>query len=56
MANEILGVLFLILVIAVIWTVLKLAFKLTAKVFSCGCLGIVALAVILILLANIQIN
>ena len=46
MENEILNIVIIALVIAVIWVVVKQVFKLTAKVFSCGCIAIVVLAAI----------
>ena len=36
-----------ILVIAIIWMAIKFIFKLTMKIFSCGCLLILALDAIL---------
>lgn len=51
MPESILSVLLLLLAVAVIWTVFKLVFKITAKFFSCGCAMIVILA-ILVLTAN----
>jgi hypothetical protein len=54
MENEILNILIILLVVALIWTVVKLAFKLTAKVFSCGCLGLVALAGLWIVLNGLN--
>ena len=55
MENEILNILIIILVIAVIWTVIKQVFKLTAKVFSCGCLAIVALAALWVVFSFLNI-
>jgi hypothetical protein len=46
MAENIVSILVVLLVIAVIWTILKLVLKITAKIFSCGCLVILILAVL----------
>jgi len=51
---EILSLLITIMVIAMIWVVLKFILKLTVKVFSCGCLVIVAIGLLLFALGSIQ--
>jgi uncharacterized membrane protein YwaF len=52
---EILNILILFFVIAVIWTLIKFAFKITAKVFSCGFLVLVVIG-ILLFLGNARIS
>ena len=46
MENGILNILIIFLVVAVIWTVIKQVFKLTARIFSCGMIAILILAAI----------
>ena len=48
---EILNILILFFVIAVIWTLIKFVFKITAKIFSCGFV-VIAVIVILILISG----
>jgi len=38
MPEGLLSILLIILVVAIIWMVIKFVFKLTARIFSCGCL------------------
>ncbi len=52
---KILTLLIIILLIALLWTLVKFAFKLTSKVFSCGCLVILAIGAILLALGFIEI-
>jgi hypothetical protein len=50
--DQIVSVLLVILGIAVLWTVLKFAIKLGFKIFTCGLLVILAVAVVVVLLGN----
>jgi hypothetical protein len=47
MTDQLIPILVFILVIGLIWTLLKFVLKLTSKVFSCGCLGIVVIGLLL---------
>ena len=40
LAESFLSIIFILIAVAVVWIVLKLIFKITAKIFSCGCLVI----------------
>jgi hypothetical protein len=55
MLDQLVSLLILVLVIALIWIVLKFILKLTAKVFSCGCLAIVVIGGLLILLRYLEV-
>jgi hypothetical protein len=50
--DQIVSVLLVVLGIAVLWTVLKFAIKLGLKIFTCGLLVILAVAVVVVLLGN----
>ena len=52
---KILTTFIIILVIALLWTLIKFALKLTSKVFSCGCLVVLVIGVILLILGVIEI-
>ena len=49
---EILNILLIFLAVAVIWTVIKIAFKITAKIFTCGFIAIAAIGIIILVLGN----
>jgi hypothetical protein len=53
---EILNILILFFVIAVIWTLIKFVFKVTAKIFSCGFVVIAAIVIIILLTSNANIT
>ena len=44
---SILTLLFILLAIAVVWLVIKFVFKLTLKIFSCGCLLILGIGAVI---------
>jgi hypothetical protein len=45
-----------IIVVAIIWMAIKFIFKLTAKIFSCGCLLILVIGGLLFFTGYLQIN
>ena len=47
MTDQLIPILVFILVIGLIWTLPKFVLKLTGKVFSCGCLDIVVIGLLL---------
>ena len=49
-AHTITQILWLVLIAAVVWVVLRFVLKLAGKIFACGCSLLVVAAVILILL------
>jgi hypothetical protein len=54
MFDQLLPIILVIFVVGLIWLLLKLVLKLTAKVFSCGCLVIVVVGLILFALGYIE--
>ncbi len=42
-------ILILLVALVVIWVVIHLVMRLTAKLFGCGCLGIAAIGVVLLI-------
>lgn len=42
----------LLIVAGIVWGIIKIIFKLTIKVFSCGLISILTLGIIIYLLAN----
>ena len=52
---ELVNILMIILVIAIIWMVIKLVFKLTTRIFSCGCLLLLVIGAILFFSGYLQI-
>jgi len=52
---EILNILILFFVIAVIWTLIKIVFKITAKIFSCGFVVLVAIVILILISGNADI-
>ena len=55
MFEQLVSLLILVLVIAVIWIVLKYVLKLTAKIFSCGCLTVLVVGGLLVLLRYLEV-
>jgi len=55
MIERLYGILFLVIVLAVLWLVLKFILKITLKLFSCGCIMILVLGMILGLLAYFKV-
>jgi hypothetical protein len=55
MIEQFLPYLIVLLVIGVIWILLKFVLKLTVKVFSCGCMVLVVIGIILLVLGFIEI-
>lgn len=47
MTEQLLPVLVFLLVVGIIWILLKFVLKFTVKIFSCGCVVILAIALIL---------
>ncbi len=47
MPDGLFSILLIILVVAIIWMVIKFVFKLTARIFSCGCLLILIIGALL---------
>ena len=45
-----------ILALAILWMVIKLIFKLTMKIFSCGCLLILVVAAFLYFSGNLVVS
>jgi len=56
MPEGLLTILLIVLAIAVVWTVVKLIFKLTMRIFSCGCLLILAIGVLLYFTGYLQFS
>ncbi len=52
---ELLTILLIILGIAVVWTLLKFALKITTKIFSCGCGIIILIGLFLLFLGYIDL-
>ncbi len=52
MQIDLTSILIAVFVFSVLWGLLKLAFKITTKIFSCGCLTILALGALAYLLAS----
>ncbi len=53
---DLITILVAIVVIAVIWLIVKFVFKLTMRVFSCGCLLILVVGAILFFSGYLQFN
>ena len=53
--NQILQIVWLIIILAIVWTILRFVFKLAAKVFSCGC-GVIVVIGLLVFLFRIFTN
>lgn len=47
MPDGFISILLIVLVVAIVWMVIKFVFKLTTKIFSCGCLLILAIGAVL---------
>ena len=45
-----------LLIVAILWVLLKLVFRLTMRIFSCGCVLIVVIAAILFFSGAISIS
>ncbi len=54
MIDQLLPIFLIILVIGLIWILLKFVLKLTIKVFSCGCLVILVIGMVLFVLGFIE--
>jgi hypothetical protein len=48
MIEQLIPILLVFLVVGLIWTLLKFVLKLTAKIFSCGCLVIILISIIVV--------
>ena len=55
MIEPFLPILLIILVIGLIWILLKFVLKLTVKVFSCGCLVILVIGMVLFLFGIVEL-
>ncbi|MBC8505725.1 MAG: hypothetical protein ISR58_09790 [Anaerolineales bacterium] len=55
MADQLLTLLLIILAIGFIWSILKIIFKLTMKVFSCGLFLILIIGLLIFLSSNMEI-
>ncbi len=55
MVEHIYAILILIIVLAILWGVLKFLLRITFQLFSCGCLAIVVLGVVLWLLSYFKV-
>jgi hypothetical protein len=55
MIDQLLPIFLIILVIGLIWILLKFVLKLTIKVFSCGCLVILVIGMVLFVLGFIEL-
>lgn len=55
MFEQIIPILGFILIIAVVWTILRLILRLTAKIFSCGCVVILALGLLLLFVGYLEV-
>ena len=49
--DELLPILLVVLAIAILWVLLKFAVKLGLKIFTCGCLVILAVALAMVFLS-----
>ena len=54
MPDGLLTILLIILAVAIVWMVVKFVFKLTMRVFSCGCLLIVVIGGLLFFLGYLD--
>ena len=52
MIDQLFTYLLILLVIGLVWVVLRRILKLTAKVFSCGCVVLVVIAAVIIFLGG----
>ncbi len=52
MFDQILPAIVALLVLGLIWGMLKLVLKLTAKIFTCGCLTIVVIGALIFVASN----
>ena len=48
--NQIMQIVYLVAILAVAWIVLRIVFKLAAKVFACGCSVIVVIGILVFVL------
>jgi hypothetical protein len=48
MIEQLIPILLVFLVVGLIWTLIKFVLKLTAKIFSCGCLVIILISIIVV--------
>jgi hypothetical protein len=46
MVEQLIPILLVFLVVGLVWTLLKFVLKLTAKIFSCGCLVIILIGIV----------
>lgn len=52
MIEQLFPFILILLVIGLVWVVIKLILKLTAKIFSCGCVVIILVAVLIFFLGG----
>lgn len=52
MIEQLLPFILILLVIGLVWVVIKLILKLTAKIFSCGCVVIILVALLIFFLSG----
>jgi len=55
MIDQLVPILIFILVIGLIWTLLKFTLKITVKVFSCGCVVILAIGLLVYALGLVDL-